>query len=193
MTANVLPALLRYRDFDDLGLTRHRVERLVGEGEYERIAPGLFLRAGETDDTTAAWTAIAVKRSQATICLLSALALHELTDEIPTRTDVAIPRGMQPIAILSAPIAWHRFDPETFSIGRNEHALPGGLSIGLYSAERTIIDLFRLRHDWGSDLAVSALKRWLALRGSSPATLLTLAVSFPKARPALRDALEILL
>jgi hypothetical protein len=67
------------------------------------------------------------------------------------------------------------------------------LSIGLYSPERTIIDLFRLRHDWGSDLAIGALKRWLRGRGNSPAMLSAMAESFPKARPALQNALEILL
>ncbi|MGI5950904.1 MAG: type IV toxin-antitoxin system AbiEi family antitoxin domain-containing protein, partial [Brooklawnia sp.] len=109
------------------------------------------------------------------------------------RSDIAIPRGSQPVTVRHAPIAWHRFAADTFSIGRGEHPLPGGLSIGLYTAERTLIDLFRLRHAWGSDLAVGALKRWLRERGNSPATLLMLAEHFPKARPAIQQALEVLL
>lgn len=193
MDTLTLPDLLCYGDLGRHGVTRHRLDRLIDDGDYERIAPGLFLRTGSTDDTTAAWIAIATKKPEATICLLSALALHDLTDEIPTRSDIAIPRGAQPLMIPHAPIRWHRFDPGTFTIGRIEHALPGGLSIGMYSPERTIIDLFRLRHDWGSDLAVGALKTWLRERGNSPATLSTLAESFPKARPAIQNALEILL
>lgn len=190
---STLPDLLRYGDLDKHGLTRHRFDRLIDDGEYERIAAGLFLRTGSTDDTTAAWMALAMKKPEATICLLSALAIHDLTDEIPTRSDIAIPRGAQPLMIQHAPIAWHRFDADTFTIGRTEYALPGGLSIGLYSPERTIIDLFRLRHDWGSDLAIGALKRWLRKRGNSPAIPSAMAESFPKARPALQNALEILL
>jgi predicted transcriptional regulator of viral defense system len=193
MKIATLPDLLRYQGLASQGLTRHRFDQLIDDGEYERIAPGLFLRAGVTDDTTAAWMAIAAKRSEATLCLRSALSIHDLTDDIPARSDIAIPRGTQPLTIRIASIAWHRFDPGTFDIGRTRHALPGGLSIGLYSAERTIIDLFRLRHDWGSDLAVDALKRWLGGRGNSPAALLTMARHFPKARPALQHALEILL
>lgn len=193
MDTTTLPDLLRYGDLDRHDLTRHRFDRLIDEGEYERIAAGLFLRTGITDDTTAAWMAIATKKPEATICLLSALAMHDLTDEIPVRSDIAIPRGTQPLLIQHAPIAWHRFDAGTFGIGRAEHALPGGLSIGLYSPERTIIDIFRLRHEWGSDLAVGALKRWLRMRGNSPALLLALAERFPKARPALQSTLEVLL
>ena len=92
-----------------------------------------------------------------------------------------------------AQIAWHRFDVGTYSSGRTEYALPDGLSTGLYSPERTIIDLFRLRHEWGSDIAIGALKRRLREHGNSPSTLLTLVRDFPKARLAIQSALEVLL
>ncbi|QWL30550.1 type IV toxin-antitoxin system AbiEi family antitoxin domain-containing protein [Rathayibacter toxicus] len=193
MGTATLPNLLSYDALAGQGLTRHSLDRLIEAGEFERISPGLFLRAGLTDDTTAAWIAIAAKKPDAALCLLTALSLHELTDEIPTRSDIAIPRGTQPVTVRHAPISWHRFDADTFDIGRGEHELPGGLSIGLYSAERTLIDLFRLRHAWGSDLALGALKRWLRGRGNSPGALLTLAESFPKARPAIQQTLEVLL
>ncbi len=193
MDTALLPAMLGYKDLTDAGLTRRQFDRLIEAEEYERIAPGQFLRTGATDDTTAAWMAIASKRPQATLCLLTALSIHDLTDEIPTRSNIAIPRGTKPLTIWSAPITWHHFDTATFDIGRTEHALPGRRTIGLYSAERTIIDLFRLSHEWGSDLAIDALKRWLRVKGNSPSRLLTIAKSFPKGRPALQDALEILL
>lgn len=193
MDATALPDLLGYHDLAEQGLTRHGLDRLIESGEFERIAPGQFLRSGLADDTTAAWIAIAAKKPDATLCLLTALSLHDLTDEIPTRSDMAIPRGTQPVVVYHAPIAWHRFDADTFGIGRDEHLLPDGSSIGLYSAERSLIDLFRLRHDWGSDLALSALKRWLRGRGNSPGVLLTMAQSFPKARPAIQQTLEVLL
>ncbi|WP_235940866.1 type IV toxin-antitoxin system AbiEi family antitoxin domain-containing protein [Paramicrobacterium fandaimingii] len=193
MDAALLPDMLGYKDLADAGLTRRQFDRLIDAEEYERIAPGQFLRAGATDDTTAARMAIAAKRPQATLCLLTALSIHDLTDEIPTRSNIAIPRGTKPLTAWSAPISWHHFDTATFDIGRAEHALPGGRAIGLYSAERTIIDLFRLSHEWGSDLAIEALKRWLRVKGNSPSRLLTMAKSFPKGRPALQNALEILL
>ncbi|WP_053385376.1 type IV toxin-antitoxin system AbiEi family antitoxin domain-containing protein [Leucobacter celer] len=193
MDIATLPDLLSYNDLGPQGLTRYGLDRLIESGEFERIAPGLFLRSGLADDTTAAWIAIAAKRPDATLCLLTALSLHELTDEIPARSDIAIPRGTQPVTVHHAPIAWHRFDADTFSIGRTERALPDGSFIGLYSAERTLIDLFRLRHAWGSDLALGALKQWLRGCGNSPGSLLTMAEDFPKARPAIQQALEVLL
>ncbi|WP_228266062.1 type IV toxin-antitoxin system AbiEi family antitoxin domain-containing protein [Microlunatus elymi] len=46
MNIATLRDLLRYRDLNDLDLTRHELDRLVKAGAYERIAPGVFLRAG---------------------------------------------------------------------------------------------------------------------------------------------------
>ena len=158
------------------------------------LANELYARPGDLDDTTAAWASISLRKPSATICLLSALALHDLTDEIPRETDIALRRGERALATRFARIRWHSFDRATFDLGRAEHPLSrDGLTIGLYSPERTIIDVFRLRHEIGADVANEALKRWLSQRGSTPAALLELAGSFPQALPALRSTLEILL
>ena len=73
MDIATLPDLLSYDELAAQGLTRYGLDRLIESGEFERIAPGLFLRSGLTDDTTAAWTAIAAKQTDATLCLLTAL------------------------------------------------------------------------------------------------------------------------
>lgn len=193
MPSTGLPPIIRRSELESIGLTRHRLYALHQAGELDQIAPGIYLRSGGMDDTTAAWAAIALRKSNATLCLLSALALHELTDEIPPATDIALPRGERTPKTRFAPITWHSFDPETFHLGRESHQLPCDIEIGLYGSERTIIDAFRMRHELGSDLAHEALKRWLRRRGSSPSGLLAMATHFPKASPALRSALEILL
>jgi len=188
-----LPDLLSYRELAAHDLTRHGLAQLIESDQFEKVAPGLFLRTGTADDTTAAWIAIAQKRPEATLCLLTALSIHDLSDEIPRQSDIAIPRGMQTVSVSGAPISWHRFDPDTFDIGREHFPLPAGRTIGIYSSARTVVDVFRLRHTWGNDLAHGALKRWLAIPGNSPSALLNLAEHFPKARPALHHALEVLL
>jgi len=66
---------------------------MVKAGELEQIAPGYYLRPGELDDTSVAWASISLRKPSATICLLSALSVHDLTDEIPRATDIALPRG----------------------------------------------------------------------------------------------------
>ncbi|HZC70236.1 MAG TPA: hypothetical protein VE442_06060 [Jatrophihabitans sp.] len=189
-----MPAVVSRADLPGLGMSKHRFYALVRAGELEQIAPGYYLRRGELDDTTATWASIGLRNPSATICLLSALSLHELTDEIPRQTDIALPRGERTLATRFGPIRWHSFDGATFDLGRGEHRLlDTELSIGLFSPERSIVDAFRLRHDVGAEVANEALKRWLRRRGNNPAALLELARSFPRALPALRTTMEILL
>lgn len=193
MSRTELPTIVRRSELQSLGMTRHRLYALRAAGELEQIAPGIYLRPGGMDDTTATWAAIALRKPDATICLLSALALHGLTDEIPCATDIALPRGERTLKTRFAPIRWHSFDRDTFGLGRGTRQLSGDIEIGLYGQERTIVDAFRMRHVLGTDLAHEALKRWLRRRGNHPGELLTMAGYFPKANPALRSALEILL
>lgn len=69
----------------------------------------------------------------------------------------------------------------------------GRTPLGLYSAERSIIDVIRLRHDQGAEQAWEALRRWLALPGRNPTKLLAMAKQFRGAEGPLRAALEVLL
>ena len=105
--------------------------------------------------------------TDATICLTSALAHHDLTDAIPAALDVAIPRGSRTPASTGA-IAWHQFDRPTFEIGREQITIPGSdQTIGIYSPERSIADAFRLRGEVGYELARDALREWQR-RGGKP-------------------------
>lgn len=129
----------------------------------------------------------------ATLCLASALARHELIDAIPSALDVAIPRGTRPPQAAAPPVKWHVFDPNTFQLGREAVKLDADTSIGIYSAERSIVDAFRLRGVVGPELGREALRAWLRRRGAQPSVLLNMAKSFPNAERGLREALEFLL
>lgn len=193
MAGDQLPTVVRRADLDQLGLSRYRLYELARAGEYEQIAPGIYARVGVLDDTTAGLASVALRKPAATLCLLSALSLHDLTDEIPRVSDIALPRRERGLVTTYAKVSWHYFEPTTFTIGRQEHRLVDDIAIGLYSPERTIADTFRLRYEIGTDVANEALRRWLARRTSQPAQLLQIAKSFPKAYPSVRAALEVLL
>jgi hypothetical protein len=61
------------------------------------------------------------------------------------------------------------------------------------SPERSLVDMIRLRHREGSDIAWEALRRWLGRKGAKPAALIEMAKSFHGAESAVRNALEIVL
>lgn len=77
MPSQTLPDLLTYEGLHHHDLTRHCLEQLLTQGEYERISPGVFLRTELTDDTTASWIAAATKLPQSTLCLTTALSMHD--------------------------------------------------------------------------------------------------------------------
>lgn len=133
----------------------------------------------------------ATRRPEATICLLSALVHYDLTDAIPDALHVAIPRGLR-APVTDGAIRWHHFDAATFDLGREEMLIPeSSQHIGIYSAERTIADCFRLRSIVGYEVARDATKEWLR-RGGKPAELVRFASQLPRAKAPLLQALEAL-
>ena len=174
------------------GIDSRQLYRLLEKQQIERISRGLFRRT-DLPPVNLDLVEIAGRRPEATICLESALARFDLIDAIPSRTDVAIPRGQKP-AMTRAPVDWHLFDRATFYIGRiGIETGDEGQNIGLYSAERSIVDAFRLRGTAGYETGIEALRNWLRRPGSQPAKLLVIARSLPRAMGPLRTALEILL
>jgi hypothetical protein len=101
--------------------------------------------------------------------------------------------GLRIRPTLHAPCRLHQFATRTFALGRETLDIGSRSAIGIYSAERSLIDIVRTRHLQGSDLAWEALRRWLRQPGSSPAQLIQLAKHFAGAEPALRNALKVLL
>ena len=85
------------------------------------------------------------------------------------------------------------FSKDTFELGRGKLKVGEGFAVGLYSPERSLVDMIRLRHREGSDIAWEALRRWLGRRGAKPAALIEMAKSLHGAERAVRNALEIVL
>jgi Transcriptional regulator, AbiEi antitoxin len=185
-----LPATFTSAEAEGHGVSRRRLQHLQDTGAVERIGRGLYRRT-DKEPADHDLIEIAAKAHRPTLCLLSALARHELTDIIPAVHDVALPRGVwQPV--VSAPVHWHKFDADTFDVGRTEMPLDGMYVLGLYDAPRSIIDAFRLQRAVGPEVANEALRRWLR-RGGKPADLMRLTRTFPAARSVLLHSLQVLL
>jgi predicted transcriptional regulator of viral defense system len=170
-------------------ISDRQLRRLLADGQITALSRGLYRKSDWLGDDDL--IEIAAKSPNATICLRSALARHELIDDIPSAIDIALPRGSW-TPETTAPVRWRHFDRDTFDLGRESLDIGGDRSIGIYSAERSIIDAFRLRHLEGADLANEALKRWLR-RGGQPSDLLGMARSFPRVLTGLRKTMQILL
>lgn len=188
---NALPDTFTYAQSSEAGMTKHALYRLRDDGAIESLGRGIYRRAdGELADH--GLIAFATAAPSATLCLSSALARHGLSDDIPAAPDIALPRGARAPAVL-ATARWHFFAADTFHLDRELIPVDSATSIGIYSAERSIIDAFRTRGREGHELGHEALRRWLRRRGSQPGDLLELARHWPRTLTPLRTALEILL
>ena len=188
---NGLPAVFRWHEAREAGLSDRRLKRLTNDGLIERIEHGLYRR---TDSAVGdlALIEIALLEREATLCLASALSNADLIDGIPSTIDIALKRGTRKPKI-SFPVTWHWFSPKTFDIGRTPKNSHSGLPIASYSPERSICDAYRMRHTQGVELGREALRNWIRQPGSHPAALLEIASQFTKANSAIRRDLEILL
>jgi predicted transcriptional regulator of viral defense system len=190
VAAEDMPAIFTHADARSRGVSDRVLYGWRDRGLVEQLARGIFAQPDLPAEPEL--IEIAVRAPDATLCLTTALARHGLTDDIPPTINVALPRSRR-APRTSAPVTWHRFDEDTFDIGRDELTVFGDLTIGIYDASRSIADAFRLRHLYGEDLAVDAVRRWLTRRGNQPAELLDLARHFPTAEPSLRRVLQVLL
>ncbi len=189
--SDALGAVFAYGEAREHGMSAQRLYALRDAGVIERIGHGLYQWTDmPTDDPDL--LEIAHRAPRGTLCLTTALARHGLVDTIPAEIDVAVPRDAHRPR-LHGPVRLHVFAANTFDIGREELRLDTGATLGLYGPERSIVDLIRLRHQEGTDLAWTALRRWLRQSNAHPANLLTVARHFRGADKPVRDALEVLL
>jgi predicted transcriptional regulator of viral defense system len=186
-----LPSAFTYTQARAAGISAERLYAYRSQGLIDQVARGLY-RWADAPQIDQDLLEIAHRAPRGTLCLVTALARHGLTDIIPPRIDIALPRGSRTPALRET-IHVHVFARETFELGREELTIGDGLSIGIYSPERTLVDAIRLRHQEGADVAWGALRRWISRKGSKPAALLSMAKHFRGAEKSVRAALEVVL
>jgi predicted transcriptional regulator of viral defense system len=187
----ILDDTFRYGEARAAGLSDHRLYQLRDTGAILAVGGGVY-RWADAPPADLDLIEISERVPHATLCLETALARHGLIDSIPAAIDIAIPRGSTR-PVLHAPCRLHQFAPRTFTLGREALDVGSRAPIGIYSAERSLIDIVRTRHLQGSDIAWEALRLWVRQADASPAQLIELAKHFAGTEPALRNALEVLL
>ena len=102
---------------------------------------------------------VAKKVPQAVFCLLTALAFHRLTTQVPHAVEVALPRTARVPRLDHPPIRVFRFSSESLNAGIETHVLDG-VFIRVYCREKTLADIFKYRNKVGLDVALEALRAY---------------------------------
>jgi Transcriptional regulator, AbiEi antitoxin len=182
----------RVREAVDAGIPRQAVYRLRDDGLLVGVSRGVLQLADAAPSMHAEFAAVAARAPDATICLNSGLSYWDLSDELPDSIHLAIARGAHWPKIDTPATTLHRFPAETFALERQARRTEAGEPFWIYSAERCVVDAMRLQRQVGRDIALAALRRYMARDDADPLRLNTLARQLG-GRRQMSQALEVIL
>jgi predicted transcriptional regulator of viral defense system len=174
------------------GVSRSTLYRLRQAGELVTVGRGVVQLPGAGMGVLSELAVVSTRVPGGAICLNSALAFWDLSDEIPERIHVAVPRGAHRPSIDQPPTQVHVFDARTFALGRQQERTDADEAFWIYSAERSIVDAMRMSRWVGRDVALHALRRYIDRKGADPAHVAELARAIGGSS-SLRPAIEALL
>ena len=142
-----------------LGIHPRTLYGLRDSGALSQLSRGLFRLAGLPPLSNPDLVTVALKIPQAVICLVSALAFHDLSTQVPHRVDVALrPNSSRP-ALDSPPLRTFWFSGPAWSEGVETHLIDG-TPVRIYSPAKSVADSFKYRRKIGLDIALEALRRY---------------------------------
>jgi len=142
-----------------LGIHPRTLYALRNAGEIESTGRCLYRLASAPPLTAPDWVAVALRVPRAVICLISALAHHGLTTQIPHAIDLALFSHSHVPRLDGLPIRVFWFSEPAFSTGAQVIKIDG-IPIRIYSPEKTIADCFKYRNKVGLDIAIEALRTY---------------------------------
>jgi predicted transcriptional regulator of viral defense system len=149
------------------GVAPRDLYRWRDQGVLWELSRGVFRAADAAESAHLDLLAVAARAPAGVVCLESALALHDLIDDIPSAVHLAIPRGTHPPKIVYPVVVTHQFERATFELGVAPFEATAGEYVRVYGPARSVVDVMRLRHLVGDTLALHALGRYLRRAGQA--------------------------
>lgn len=170
--------LVRLSEFVAAGITTATISRMEKRGEVVRLGRGVYQLPDQAVDANHDLAVAAKLVPSGIVCLVSALAFHELTDTIPAHVWMAIgPKDRKP-AVTYPAMQFVRFAPDMPGVDVERHAIDG-IAVPITTPARTVVDLFRYRESQGRrfrnspglSLALEGLREVLRQRRATPAEI----------------------
>jgi predicted transcriptional regulator of viral defense system len=170
--------MARLTELTGAGVTAATVSRMKEKGLITQLCRGLYQLPDAPLDANHSLAEAAKLIPKGIVCLVSALAFHELTDTIPSRVWMAIGPKDRQSRIARPAIQFVRFKPELLRAGVDSHIIES-VNVRITNPARTVVDLFRYRqragiryrHSPGLGLAIEGLQEALRQRKATPAEL----------------------
>lgn len=145
------------------GIHPRDVYALRDAGFLEPLARGLYRLAELPPLSHPDLVTVALKAPEGVVCLVSALAFHELTTQIPHEVSIAMPRGAEPPRLQFPPIRVFWFSRSAMAEGVELHELDGA-TVRIFGPEKALADCFKYRNKLGLEIVLEALKLYRSRR-----------------------------
>ena len=162
--------MVRLSEFKVNGITAATIGRMVRGGDVIRLARGLYQLTDAPLDANHSLAEAAKRVPRGVVCLVSALAYHELTDQLPRAVWMAIgtrdwkpKEGRPAMRIVQFTDALLTDDVLTVHIEN--------VPVKVFGVAKTIADCFRHRRKIGQTVALEGLQKALRQRKASPAEI----------------------
>lgn len=162
--------LIRTSEALERGIHRRTLYALRDEGTLIQISRGLYQLADMEIPAQVSLAEVAKRIPNGVVCLISALAFHELTTQTPHYVWLAVERKARKPKIKYPPLRVFFFSGDMFSQGIKIINIMNQ-KVKIYNAPKTVIDCFRWQKAVGLDVAIEAAKEYLKRRDSSPSDL----------------------
>ena len=153
------------------GITRYMLYSLRDRGIIEKINRGIYRLADLPSISNPDLVTVSLRFPKAVVCLVSALAFHDITAQIPHTVSVAVPRGARIPSLDYPPVEAHRFADKAYNSGIETHLIDS-VPVRVYCAEKTLADCFKFRNKIGMDVVLEALKLYKKRKRFNPMLLL---------------------
>ncbi len=137
------------------------------DGRLVEVTRGVF-RLADLPLTEPDLLAVATRMPRAVLCVVTALHLHALTEEIPRAVHVALPRGTHPARLAHPPLEVYHFSPASLAVGVEARVIDD-VPVRLTTPAKSVADAFKFRSRVGEDVARDALREVLRRRLATPA------------------------
>jgi predicted transcriptional regulator of viral defense system len=158
--------MVRPRDIEAIGLPREYLIRLHRQGKLSRSGRGIYALPDANVTERHSYAEIAKRVPETVICLLSALAFHQITTQSPASVWIALRQGARRPALTSPSLRIVRLSGLSLTEGIENHQVEG-VPVRVYSAAKTVADCFKFRNKIGLDVAIEALKDCLRQKKAS--------------------------
>ena len=142
-----------------VGIHPRTLYTLRDKGGIEQLGRGLFRLSSAQPLQNPDLVPIAVRIPRGVVCLISALAYHDLTTQVPHAIDLALPNHAQTPKTDGIPIRVFWFSERSYRAGIDVVRVDR-VPIRIYSVEKTLADCFKYRNKIGLDVAIEALRMY---------------------------------